>query len=58
MRCAALALALCFFLAPVEGATLHSHQARTVRVKVKKNKVNGRKAPKRVLPSHSRNRTR
>ena len=53
MRYIALALALCISLAPLEAAARTAH-SNTHLVKVKRNKVNGRKAPKRKIKQHSR----
>jgi hypothetical protein len=47
MRYIALALALCFSLAPLEAATSTSMHLVRAKSKVRKNKVKGRKAPKR-----------
>jgi hypothetical protein len=53
MRYVALALALCFSLAPLEAATSTSMHLVRVKSKVRKNKVKGRKAPKRKA-THNR----
>jgi hypothetical protein len=55
MRYFAVILALCFTLAPIEAAVQNSRpdSARIIRVKTKKNKTNGRKAPKRVKRSRN-----
>ncbi len=48
MRYAALALALCLVFAPLEAATSKAPAGtHLVKVKAKKNKFNGHKAPKR-----------
>jgi hypothetical protein len=44
MRYLAAALVFCFMLTPLEART---HSGNIVKVKVKKHKVKGRKAPKR-----------
>lgn len=54
MRFIAIALGLCISLAPMEGAKATTHPANTHLVKLKKNKVNGRKAPRRKIKQHSR----
>jgi hypothetical protein len=52
MRLAVFALTVSLFasVAPLTAATNHAHT-----VKVKKNKVNGRKAPKRKVKNHHAN---
>jgi hypothetical protein len=53
MRLVAIALALCFSFAPLEAAARTTH-SNTHLVKAKRNKVNGRKAPKKKVKQHSR----
>jgi hypothetical protein len=54
MRLIAIALGLCISLAPLQAAARTTHPANTHLVKVKKNKVNGRKAPKRKIKQQRR----
>jgi len=51
MRLTAIALVICFFFAPLQAAT----QTRTHTVKVKKNKVNGRRGKQKVKVRHGVN---
>jgi hypothetical protein len=55
MRFAALALAICFSFAPIEGAT---SQASVYLVKTRKSKPTVHKAPKRNRRPRNRTRTR
>jgi hypothetical protein len=59
MRNIALVLALgftmvCFAPGPLEASAGNSHAATMQRVKVKRNKVNGRKAPRRIKHTRSK----
>ncbi|HEY3823172.1 MAG TPA: hypothetical protein VGL82_01385 [Bryobacteraceae bacterium] len=54
MKSLILALALCFALSPLEGATFHSANMHLVKARKNKSKTRGRKPPKRRGQSRSR----